>query len=64
MGVLESWPELAVFLTVGLAYTFGKLKLGKLYGEQWFQFHLEAMPPQFVNPGMMRGARRAIYGRR
>jgi tetratricopeptide (TPR) repeat protein len=41
-----------------------KLKLGKLYGEQWFQFHLEAMPPQFVNPGMMRGARRAIYGRR
>ena len=30
MGVLESWPELAVFLTVGLAYTFGKLKLGKL----------------------------------
>ena len=41
-----------------------KLKLGKLYGEQWFQFHLEAMPPQFVNPGMMRGARRAMYGRR
>jgi tetratricopeptide (TPR) repeat protein len=41
-----------------------KLKLGKLYGEQWFQFHLEPMPPQFVNPGMMRGARRAIYGRR
>ena len=41
-----------------------KLKLGKLYGEQWFQFHLEAMPPQFVNPSMMRGSRRAIYGRR
>jgi predicted Zn-dependent protease len=41
-----------------------KLKLGKLYGEQWFQFHLEAMPPQFVNPGLMRGSRRAIYGRR
>jgi hypothetical protein len=35
-----------------------------VYGEQWFQFHLEAMPPQFVNPGMMRGSRRAIYGRR
>ena len=41
-----------------------KLKLGKLYGEQWFQFHLEAMPPQFVNPSLMRGSRRAIYGRR
>jgi tetratricopeptide (TPR) repeat protein len=41
-----------------------KLKLGKLYGEQWFQFHLEQMPPQFVNPGMMRGSRRALYGRR
>jgi tetratricopeptide (TPR) repeat protein len=41
-----------------------KLKLGKLYGEQWFQFHLEAMPPQFANPGLMRGSRRAIYGRR
>ena len=41
-----------------------KLKLGKLYGQQWFQFHLEAVPPQFVNPGLMRGSRRAIYGRR
>jgi tetratricopeptide (TPR) repeat protein len=41
-----------------------KPKLGKVYGEQWFQFHLEAMPPQFVNPGTVRGARRAIYGRR
>lgn len=41
-----------------------KPKLGKVYGEQWFQFHLEAMPPQFANPGTMRGSRRAIYGRR
>ena len=41
-----------------------KPKLGKVYGEQWFQFHLETMPPQFANPGMMRGSRRAIYGRR
>jgi tetratricopeptide (TPR) repeat protein len=37
-----------------------KLKLGKLYGEQWFQFHLERMPPQLVGPGF-RGGRRAIY---
>jgi tetratricopeptide (TPR) repeat protein len=40
-----------------------KLKLGKTYGEQWFQFHLEP-PPQLLNPGLMRGSRRAIYGRR
>lgn len=39
-----------------------KLKLGKLYEEQWFQFHLEAPPPQFAGPGF-RGGRRAIYGR-
>ena len=25
-----------------------KLKLGKVYGEQWFQFMLERPPPQFV----------------
>jgi tetratricopeptide (TPR) repeat protein len=37
-----------------------RLKLGKLYGEQWFQFHLERMPPQLVGPGF-RGGRRAIY---
>jgi tetratricopeptide (TPR) repeat protein len=37
-----------------------KLKLGKLYGEQWFQFHLERMPPELVGPGS-RGGRRAIY---
>ncbi|HTN51233.1 MAG TPA: hypothetical protein VML50_02420 [Anaeromyxobacter sp.] len=37
-----------------------KLKLGKLYGEQWFQFHLERMPPQVVGPGF-RGSRRALY---
>ncbi len=41
-----------------------KLKLGKLYGEQWYQFHLEAVPPQAFGGGIPRGARRAIYGRR
>jgi tetratricopeptide (TPR) repeat protein len=41
-----------------------KLKLGKLYGEQWFQFHLEQPPTQVFGGGMPRGARRAIYGRR
>lgn len=41
-----------------------KLKLGKLYGEQWYQFRLEAMPPQFASPAGMRGSRRAIYGKR
>ncbi len=41
-----------------------KLKLGKLYGEQWFQFMLERPPPQYVGgPGGFRGGRRAIYGR-
>jgi tetratricopeptide (TPR) repeat protein len=39
-----------------------KLKLGKIYGEQWFQFMLERPPPQFAGPGF-RGGRRAIYGR-
>jgi tetratricopeptide (TPR) repeat protein len=39
-----------------------KLKLGKLYAEQWFQFHLEAPPPQFAGgPGGFRGSRRALY---
>jgi len=37
-----------------------KLKLGKLYGEQWFQFLLERPPPEFVGAGF-RGGRRAIY---
>jgi tetratricopeptide (TPR) repeat protein len=37
-----------------------KLKLGKLYGEQWFQFMLERPPPEFVGAGF-RGGRRAIY---
>jgi tetratricopeptide (TPR) repeat protein len=41
-----------------------RLKLGKLYGEQWYQFHLEAVPPQAFGGGLPRGARRAIYGRR
>jgi tetratricopeptide (TPR) repeat protein len=38
-----------------------RLKLGKLYGEQWFQFHLEKMPPQMVSPS---GGRRIVYQRR
>ncbi len=37
-----------------------KLKLGKLYEEQWFQFRLEAPPTQLVGPGF-RGNRRALY---
>jgi tetratricopeptide (TPR) repeat protein len=42
-----------------------KLKLGKLYGEQWFQFHLEQVRPEFVGAGGgYRGGKRAIYGRR
>jgi tetratricopeptide (TPR) repeat protein len=40
-----------------------KLKLGKLYGEQWFQFMLERPPPQFAGPGFRGGSKRAIYGR-
>ncbi len=39
-----------------------KLKLGKLYEEQWFQFRLEAPPTQLIGPGF-RGNRRALYGR-
>ena len=41
-----------------------RLKLGKLYGEQWFQFHLEQIPPQMVAPPGGRGGRRVIYQRR
>jgi tetratricopeptide (TPR) repeat protein len=37
-----------------------KLKLGKLYGEQWFQFLLERPPPEFAGAGF-RGGRRALY---
>ncbi|HET8541500.1 MAG TPA: hypothetical protein VFL83_16610 [Anaeromyxobacter sp.] len=37
-----------------------KLKLGKVYQEQWFQFRLEDPPPQFVGGGF-RGGRRVIY---
>lgn len=37
-----------------------KLKLGKLYGEQWFQFLLERPPPEFVGAGF-RGGRRTIF---
>jgi tetratricopeptide (TPR) repeat protein len=40
-----------------------KLKLGKLYAEQWFQFHLETPPTQFVGGPGFRGNRRALYGR-
>ncbi len=41
-----------------------RLKLGKLYEEQWFQFHLEQMPPQMIAPGGRGGGRRVIYQRR
>jgi tetratricopeptide (TPR) repeat protein len=37
-----------------------RLKLGKLYHEQWFQFRLEAPPPELAGAGF-RGGRRAIY---
>ncbi len=37
-----------------------KLKLGKLYAEQWFQFMLERPPPELAGAGF-RGGRRAIY---
>lgn len=37
-----------------------RLKLGKLYQEQWFQFRLEQPPPEFAGAGF-RGSRRAIY---
>jgi tetratricopeptide (TPR) repeat protein len=37
-----------------------KLKLGKLYAEQWFQFMLERPPPELAGAGF-RGSRRAIY---
>jgi len=41
-----------------------KLKLGKLYGEQWFQFHLERVPPEMVSPPGSRGGRRVVFQRR
>jgi tetratricopeptide (TPR) repeat protein len=42
-----------------------KLKLGKLYEGEWYQFHLEAIPPQVMGGGMVpRGGKRALYGRR
>lgn len=37
-----------------------KLKLGKLYAEQWFQFMLERPPPEYAGAGF-RGGRRMIY---
>jgi tetratricopeptide (TPR) repeat protein len=41
-----------------------RLKLGKLYGEQWFQFHLEQVPTQMVSPSGGRGGRHIGYQRR
>jgi tetratricopeptide (TPR) repeat protein len=41
-----------------------RLKMGKLYGEQWFQFHLEQMPGQMSSPAGGRGGRRIVYQRR
>lgn len=38
-----------------------KLKLGKVYGNEWYQFHLER-PTQPLGPSL-RGNRRALYGR-
>ncbi|HSN91057.1 MAG TPA: tetratricopeptide repeat protein [Anaeromyxobacteraceae bacterium] len=40
-----------------------KLKLGKIYGEQWYQFYLERIPPELMGPAF-RGGKRAVYGRR
>jgi tetratricopeptide (TPR) repeat protein len=37
-----------------------RLKLGKLYAEQWFQFMLERPPPEFAGAGF-RGGRRTIF---
>ncbi len=37
-----------------------KLKLGKLYAEQWFQFRLENVPPTLNMPGYRPG-RRAMF---
>jgi tetratricopeptide (TPR) repeat protein len=37
-----------------------KLKLGKLYAEQWFQFRLEAVPQTFMMPGH-RAGRRSVF---
>jgi tetratricopeptide (TPR) repeat protein len=37
-----------------------KLKLGKLYAEQWFQFMLERPPPEFAGGGF-RASNRALY---
>jgi tetratricopeptide (TPR) repeat protein len=37
-----------------------KLKLGKLYAEQWFQFRLEAVPPSLMMPSQRFG-RRAVF---
>lgn len=38
-----------------------KLKLGKLYAEQWFQFMLERPPPEFAGAGFRGGGRRTIF---
>jgi tetratricopeptide (TPR) repeat protein len=40
-----------------------KLRPGKIYGEQWFQFHLERIPPELM--GMTgRSGRRVVFQRR
>jgi len=41
-----------------------RLKLGKLYGEQWFQFHLERLPPELQMQGGRGGGRRVVFQRR
>jgi tetratricopeptide (TPR) repeat protein len=38
-----------------------KLKMGKLYEEQWYQFRLEKPPTQFFSQGGGRGGRRFIH---
>ena len=40
-----------------------KLKLGKLYAEQWFQFRLENVPPNLMMPGHRPGRRAIFRGR-
>jgi tetratricopeptide (TPR) repeat protein len=41
-----------------------KLKLGKLYGEQWFQFHLERVPAEMMSAPGARSGRRVVFQRR
>jgi tetratricopeptide (TPR) repeat protein len=41
-----------------------RLRFGKVFGEQWFQFHLEPMPVQMITPPGARSGRRSFYQRR